>query len=508
MMGGEILRVLAARARDRGEAIALMGENAVIDYAALDRLVSGLADQLRDERARMLGVLLDNSPAWAIVDLAALKAGVASVPLPGFFSDAQLAHALRDAGVDTLFTDQPERLLALAHRLGVPTGAPVPQDIAAHIVWRIRLTPERKRVPPAGTAKITYTSGTTGAPKGVCLDQATIDRVTASLLARLGAPTLAHHVSLLPLATLLENIGGVYLPLLAGGTAHLLSARTVGMQGASGLDANAMLAALRTARASSTIMIPQMLHALVLAREAGAAPLPALRFVAVGGAPVAPALLARAKALALPVFEGYGLSECASVVALNTPGCERAGSVGVPLPHVRLRVDGTGEIHVAGAVFRGYLGGAPHEDGFLPTGDIGHVDADGFLYLTGRKKNMFITAFGRNVAPEWVERELTLEPAVAQAAVYGEARAWNTAVIVPRGSLPAGDVEKAIAQANRRLPDYARVRAWVRADGAFTVENGQWTGTGRPRREQIWAAYGERIARLYAYEPLLQEMSL
>jgi long-subunit acyl-CoA synthetase (AMP-forming) len=255
-------------------------------------------------------------------------------------------------------------------------------------------------------------------------------------------------------------------------------------------------------------MIPQMLHALVLAREAGAAPLPALRFIAVGGAPVSPALLARAKALALPVFEGYGLSECASVVALNTPGHERAGSVGLPLPHVRLRIDDHGEIHIAGALFRGYLGGARHDDEFLPTGDIGHVDADGFLFITGRKKNMFITAFGRNVAPEWVERELALEPSIAQAAVFGEARAWNTAVIVPRGPLTGTEVERAIARANRRLPDYARVRAWVRADAPFTVENGQWTGTARPRREQIWAAYGERIARLYAYEPLLQEMSL
>jgi long-subunit acyl-CoA synthetase (AMP-forming) len=507
-MSSEILRALAARARDRGDAIALIGENTVIDYAAVDRLVAALADQLHAERARMLGMLLDNSPAWAVIDLAALKAGVPSVPLPGFFSDTQIAHALRDAGVDTVLTDQPERLLALAHRQGLSTGAPVPQDIAAHIVWRIRLTPERTVAPPERTAKITYTSGTTGAPKGVCLELAAIERVTTSLLSRLGASPLAHHLSLLPLATLLENIGGVYLPLLAGGTCHLLSARTVGVQGAAGLDTEAMLAALRAARATSAIMIPQMLNALVLARETGAAPVPALRFVAVGGAPVSPTLLARAKALDLPVFEGYGLSECASVVALNTPGNERTGSVGVPLPHVRLRVDDSGEIHVAGALFRGYLGGARNEGEFLPTGDIGHVDADGFVFLTGRKKNMFITAFGRNVAPEWVERELALEPTIAQASVFGEARTWNTAVIVPRGPLAGGDVERAIVRANRRLPDYARVRAWVRADVPFTVENGQWTGTGRPRRERIWAVYGERIARLYAYEPLLQEISL
>ncbi len=193
-----------------------------------------------------------------------------------------------------------------------------------------------------------------------------------------------------------------------------------------------MLATLIRGNATTTILTPQLLHALVAAVEAGHPAPQQLRFVAVGGAPVAPRLLQRAEALGLPVFEGYGLSECASVVALNTEGARRIGSVGKPLPHARVKFAADGEILVAGATLLGYTGAAPLQaNEFWPTGDTGHLDEQGFLHLTGRKKNIFITSFGRNVAPEWVERELTLHPAIAQAAVFGEARPWNVAVIVP-----------------------------------------------------------------------------
>lgn len=110
---------------------------------------------------------------------------------------------------------------------------------------------------------------------------------------------------------------------------------------------------------------------------------------------------------------------------------------------------------------------------------------------------MFITAFGRNVAPEWVERELTFESPIAQAAVFGEARPWNTAVIVPRPGFETAAVDQALVAANARLPDYARVSRWLRADAPFSLENGQLTGTARPRREAIYRYYADRINDLY-----------
>jgi long-subunit acyl-CoA synthetase (AMP-forming) len=482
-----ILAALFDHAKRRAHQPALVGESGPLTYAQLAQAVEVCAHRFRAERWSVVGLLLDNSPAWAIADLGAAHAGCTVVPLPAFFSDAQLRHALIDAGVQVVITDCPERL----DRLGAP-----------HIVGRGFLTIDSallalrefsSAAAPAGShAKITYTSGTTGAPKGVCLSAPAIEAVTAALLERVGRDAAVRHLALLPLATLLENIGGVYLPLLAGGTSTLLPGEAVGLLGAAGLDPARLVTALREHRAASAILIPQMLQALVERATA----LPEARFLAVGGAPVSHELLRRAADLGLPVYEGYGLSECASVVALNAPGAHRSGSVGRPLDHVRLRIAADGEIHVRGAWFGGYLhdtasAAGPGEE--FATGDLGYLDADGYLHLSGRKKNMFVTAYGRNVAPEWVERELTLQPAIAQAAVYGEGRPWNAAVIVARG----GDVAAAVASANRLLPDYARIRAWVAADAPFGVANGQLTGTGRPRRETIWRDYGERIEQLY-----------
>jgi len=218
---------------------------------------------------------------------------------------------------------------------------------------------------------------------------------------------------------------------------------------------------------------------------------------------VSPRLLQRATALGLSVYEGYGLSECASVVALNTLDHYSAGSVGKPLPHVRLQFAEDGEMLVAGACLLGYSGASVRQSyKYFPTGDIGHLDADGYLHITGRKKNMFITSFGRNVAPEWVERELNLSPLIAQAAVFGEARPWNIAVIVPARNSEGNiaqieEIDDAIKDVNSTLPDYARITNWIFAETAYTPQNGQLTANGRLKREAIWQQYANRVNSMY-----------
>jgi len=304
------------------------------------------------------------------------------------------------------------------------------------------------------------------------------------------------HLALMPLAVLLENVAGVYVSLWAGAGVTLLPMDRVGMSGSSALAGSVMAHALAEARATTAIFTPQTLQGLVEALEGGVSP-PGLRFAAVGGAPVSPRLLQRAAALGLPVYEGYGLSECCSVVCLNTPDANRPGSVGRPLPHIRLQVSPEGEVLIDGQSFLGYLGQAADVVSAWPSGDLGEVDADGYLYLKGRRRNVFITAFGRNVAPEWVERELALEPAIAQAAVFGEARPYNVAVIVPAPGASAGEVEAAVARVNRGLPDYARISAWLAAETAFTPANGLLTGTGRNRREALWHRYQGALESLY-----------
>jgi long-subunit acyl-CoA synthetase (AMP-forming) len=248
------------------------------------------------------------------------------------------------------------------------------------------------------------------------------------------------------------------------------------------------------------ILVPQLLAALVAELERGAARPASLEFVAVGGGRVAPSLLERADRLGLPVYEGYGLTECASVVTLNTPRARRVGSAGKPLAHAAVTIDPRGEIHVAGAALGGYVGGNRAPDHFA-TGDLGRIDDDGFLHISGRRKNLFITSFGRNVSPEWVESELCDEAPIARAAVFGEARPWNVAVIVPAPGATHEQIQAAIAAANRRLPDYARILAWLPANEPFMPDNGELTANGRNRRNVIWARYRLDLDALYD-EPL------
>lgn len=488
---------LSSSARMRPTSPALADGRAVLSYGELDSQVSTVAEQWQGLGLRSLALLADNSIAWAVADLAAHVAGLPLVPVPLFFSPQQMQHALRDSAVDALLTDRPDAARALLAQMGMlPTD-----EVASAGLTLMRLPVNvalQSRLPP-GTAKVTYTSGTTGEPKGVCLSRAHLEQVAQALLEATGADDRDRHLCLTPLSTLLENIGGVHVPLLAGAVSYVLPLAQVGLSGASGLDPGRMVGALRETRATSAIVAPQMLQALVTVIEHDGERLPDLRFVAVGGAPVSPHLLDRAQALHVPVFEGYGLSECASVVALNRPGERKPGTVGKPLPHVRLRFGDDGEVFVEDSGFLGYLGqGAPTEP--WATGDLGTLDEDGFLRLHGRKKSLYITSFGRNLAPEWVESELTASPVIAQAALFGDGRACNVALLTPMHGASDAAVGQAIDDANARLPDYARVRRWARASAPFTPSNQQLTSNGRLRREAIADANASQLESLYQEE--------
>jgi long-subunit acyl-CoA synthetase (AMP-forming) len=477
-----LFETLRQQAVNNPETIALRGAQAELSYAGLQLAVSHTSADLLRLDISVLGLLADNNIAWALADLAAMDVQIPLVPIPLFFSPRQILHVLHDTGMDGLLTDQPAVVIPLLYEAGIKL-----QNLGQLAgLSLIRLLDVPAKTLPPGTAKITYTSGTTAEPKGVCLSLAQMETVAFSLRdASLAKPT-DRHLCLTPLSTLLENIGGIYTPLLSGASSHLLPLRQVGLNGASGLDIKLMLQALHVSKASSAIMAPQMLLAIVTAGESGIAMPADLRFVAVGGAPVSPQLLDKARRLGLPVYEGYGLSECCSVLALNTPHAIRPGSVGRPLPHTSITIAEDGEIVVQGSTFLGYLG-QEQSEWPLKTGDLGYLDSEGYLHITGRKKSMFITSFGRNVAPEWVERELMLHPAIAQVVVFGEARPCNIAVIVARGT-PA-EVDLAITATNRLLPDYAQIREWIAAQVPFTTNNLQLTANGRLRRDEIWKAY-------------------
>jgi len=486
-----LLDALTHRASSEPEKPFLQGLDYTLNFKTVLTEVETLAGQLKGD---CIGLLMDNSPAWAIADLAIIKCGITCVPIPPFFSATQIQHSLQDAGVDLLLTDNPELVAKLCNQAPDKFIEVAQQRLALFQLAGNDSNATRLN----DIAKITYTSGTTGTPKGVCLSLQAMEQVASSIASVTDANEEDCSLSLLPLSTLLENIGSLYVSLLAGCCCSLISMEKVGMHGASGLNPSHLLAALHKYQPTSIILIPQLLQVLVEIAESGT-PLPSsLRFVAVGGAPVATSLLQRAKTLSLPIYEGYGLSEAASVVAVNNPSDNNIGSVGKPLPHIQVRIAEDGEVLIKGHLFSGYLGDPPPDTStYWPTGDLGCMDENGFLHLTGRKKNIFITAFGRNISPEWIERELVIHPAIAQAVLFGETRPFNVAIIVPRQQTDAPALAAAITSINEQLPDYARISRYLIADESFSVENGQLTGTGRPRRNIISAHYADAINQIY-----------
>lgn len=465
-----------------------------LDYPTLQAAVTRVSARLDDSDAGTIALAIENGATWAITDIAALESGKPCLPLPPFFTPAQQGHALRDAGADRLLTDRPEIYASLLREQSINAVRVDDIELENGTVAQFRLFIAPVTL-PAKTAKITYTSGTTGTPKGACLCADTMELVAHALAAATKMTASDRHLCLLPLATLLENIAGIYAPLISGACVTLPAGGD--FPEITGSYGRRIAGMLDRADATTAILIPQMLLALVSAIESGTATPTTPRFLAVGGARVSPVLLERAVRAGLPVMEGYGLSECASVVALNTPEANRRGSVGRPLPHVRIGVAGDGEILIRGATFLGYAGDDTTPGETLHTGDLGHIDTDGFLHLTGRKKHLFITAFGRNVAPDWIESELAMQPAIAQAWVHGEARPWNSAVIVAARGATAPAVTAAIAAANRNLPGYAQIRHWLPALEPFSGDNGELTANGRLRRDVIAARYAAAINQLY-----------
>jgi len=488
----EIFKRIARFAHERPQQVAILDDGVALDYAELKREIEHTAANLYVNR---IGLMIANSCSWAILDLATQKRGIACVPMPAFFSDGQLRHLIADAGLDVIITDQSSRVQNL---LGILPEAEI--NVAGKMLSCFVAEQAQGHTLPPCTTKITYTSGTTGQPKGVCLTAEAMERVAMSLSAAIGPSDNDRALTLLPLSTLLTNIGGIYAPLYSGGTAFLPDLSECGIEGSTGVQADKLIAALHRYQPTVTILVPHLLKILVEAAALGTELPRSLRYIAVGGAPASSLLLRRARQLQIPVYQGYGLSEAASVVSVNTPEHDNIDSVGRPLAHVKVRIAEDGEIMVSDNLFSGYLG-RPSGSGLeWATGDTGFLDSDGFLHITGRKKTSFATAHGRKLSPEWLESELAGNPAIAQAAVFGEGRNFNVAVIVPVHAAAAANIGPAIEAMNRSVPDYARVKRWIIADELFSVRNGLANAAGALHRKAIAERYAKQIEKLYEGE--------
>jgi long-subunit acyl-CoA synthetase (AMP-forming) len=478
----KIIRSLECGSEATPDRTVITSSRLSLGWREMHEAVTALSARLRGITS--FGMLLENSPAWVIADLAAIHSGIMNVPLPAFFSNEQLRHALQDAQIDTVITDDPDRIASL-----VSVGGRASLEIAGKHCTLMFLSDGVVTANRHETAKVTYTSGTSGTPRGVRLSQTAIETVSASLVQAAEAESGDRALVLLPLSILLENIGSVYATILAGAEIFVPDPAELGIYGSSRIDAEKLSAVLQRIRPTTLILPPQLLKLLVALGKRQVLP-DSFRYIAVGGAPAGIALLDEARALNLPVYQGYGLSEACSVVAVNTPGDNRMGSVGRPLPHTRVRISTDGEIMVLGTSHEGYLNGPPRNpENELATGDLGYLDEDGYLYVTGRCRDRIITSYGRNISPEWVESELTANPLIAQAVVFGNDMPYLTAVLVPAAAAtragPRTALDRVIREVNARLPDYAGIREYVVAESLFTIESGELTVSGSPRRDVI-----------------------
>ncbi len=482
-----LISSLAKRASRAPHDIVLVGAEEALTANTLYTEILLCAEQLHTAGITSLALHADNSPTWIIVDLACQYAKICLVPLPLSFSARQKEHVLKSSGVDAVISQ--EKMVVDGNTVEISclnVANLTCQQLAAHSATL-----------PAGTDKITFTSGSTGKAKGVCLSSQQQLCVAQGIVERLQL-SKPRHLSLLPLSTLLENIAGVYAPLLANGRIHTVSLQHLGMLSRPTLREDKLLAQLSDCQPNSLILVPELLQVLIQACENGWQPPQSLLFVAVGGGKVSPALLESARQHGLPVYEGYGLSECSSVVCLNSPEQNRTGSVGKPLSFTDVSIN-NGEVHILGKVFLGYVNDpASWEQHELATGDLGYIDDDGYVFIEGRLGNRLISSFGRNISPEWIESELLAGPLLAQAIVVGDAKPYCAALVHPcKPETKLAEIDQWVASVNQQLPDYAQIQRWQCLDQPLTRDKQLLTSNGRPRRQAIQQQLADEISALY-----------
>jgi long-chain acyl-CoA synthetase len=418
------------------------------------------------------------------------------------------------------------------------------------------------RARPDDLATLIYTSGTTGDPKGVMLTHGNLCSNVATCREILPMRREWTALSFLPLAHSLERtVDYVYF---ASGVAiaYAESVQTVAqnllevrpqvfasvprvyekvrakvlenVEAAGGLKKRLFDWALATGTRAlprrlafeepgfAVRLADRLVFAKIRARLGGR-----FEYAISGGAPLGKDLAEFFWAAGIPLLEGYGLTETSPVIAVNTPQAVRLGTVGKPIPGVEVRIAADGEILARGPnIMRGYFGNPQataevlDAEGWFKTGDIGELDADGFLSITDRKKELIVNAYGKNIAPAPIENHLKAGRWIAQAVVIGDRRPFLVALLVPNfEALAPWLAERGIAgepgdwiedervrdlfrseveRVNARLQRYEQVRAFELLPRELTLEAGEMTPTMKVKRRVIHQRYREALDRLYA----------
>ena len=466
-----------------------------ISGVEFDQQVKELANSLHDFSGQVVAYKLDNTPAWLALDTATTFANKVAVPIAHFFSEQQTHYILSQCGANLFISDTAN------HSLGSPTISITVFEFYTLYIYEIAAVKSVSYF--AGTQKVTFTSGSTGQPKGVCLSANSQIQVAQSLCDKINLKNPV-HLCLLPLAVLLENIAGVYAPLKSGGTVHVVPLNKLGFVGSALKKPAQLIAAIDNVQPNTLILVPELLTCLVAFAEQGWQPPSSLQFIAVGGALVSEMLIAKARRLNLPVYQGYGLSEAASVVSLNTPTNDNLHSAGTVLPHLQTKIE-DGQLFIKGEIFLGYLNHPPHDKNhWYATGDLVE-QRDNTLFIKGRLKNLIITSMGRNISAEWPESLLLSQSGILQAVIFGEGRPFLTAIIYADTKLSNPVLAQYINAINKQLPDYARIQKWHRLAAPLSVQQGLLTTNNRPKRMAISQQYHDVFEQFYQFGEVINE---
>ncbi len=543
----------------------------------IERLADGFLAQGVEPGDRVC-ILANTRPEWSVAAYALWSAGAVVVPIYPTNSPEECEWVAGNSGAVAVIVEDAAQLAKIDAVRGalpalrcvfmveaddVPPGvvalADIANDAAAEAPSR-----DRRSVSPQDPALIIYTSGTTGPPKGCVLSHRNAMSVCSIVL---------------EIRTLLPGeVVYLYLPL-----AHvfaqiiLLAAFQVGAAIAYfGGDTRQIIPELMEVHPDYLPSVPRIfekLYALAMAQvpperhedlvraarlgvrvrglEARGEPVPRdlresferadeeifskvralfgarLREALTGAAPIAPEILEFFYAAGVPVMEGYGMTETMGIGTVNLQNAFRLGTVGRALPGVDVRIADDGEILMRGPhVFSGYWDNeaATQEildpEGWLHTGDLGSLDEDGFLSITGRKKDIIITAGGKNLAPSNLENDLKQSPFISQAVMYGDRRPYPVAIITldPESILPwaserglpeeVGElaqhpgvlalVQEVLDKANARYAQVEQIKRFAILDHDLSQETGELTPTMKVKRNVVYDRYASAFDELYS----------
>jgi len=543
-----------------------------------------------------VGLFATNRPEWHTADFAITGAGAITVPVYFNESPDRMSYILKHCGAKVVFVAgerQLDKLLAVRNQLPelenivvADGGANVPTEclryetlIASAGAADISNYRQRaSQVLPGQLASIIYTSGTTGEPKGVMLTHTNLcsNAIDSGKDFHLN-PAVDMALSFLPLSHVYERTVAyiylfqgcpvAYVPFIEDVAQALLEvhpsltaavprffekiyARLV-EQGSknTGLKRKIFDWAMKVAsqsvhwkasggHASLAVKLQWLLADALVYKKIRAGMGGRLRQVGSGGAPLSKELAEFFWAVGVPIYQGYGLTETSPIVSNNFPH-NRVGSSGLPIANVQVRIAEDGEIQVKGScVMQGYYKNPEatrevlSEDGWFSTGDIGHLDADGYLYITDRKKDLLKTAAGKFVAPQPIENALKTSPYILNAIVIGDKRKFIAALIVPNPTTLAARladegvklssnaelvahprahaiIEEEVKRLTAHLAQYETIKRFALLPEDFTFDNGSLTFTLKLKRRVVEQKYRAVIDALYADvaepRPIFQE---